>query len=361
MDRRRFLTATAATAGFGVLAGCTEEEGSDAGDGDGGSGGSDGDNNDVSGDGESSGDETPEPTDEPTDTPTETAEPTEESQTATVPIGERVDGDKMSMVVREMETKTEIGEYQEADSGNTFAVLELVVKNTTDDEFIGFSGFLQTQIKDSEDYTYDQVIATSGETFQGGQLAPGEVTRGDVVYEIPEDASGLTLQFDFQSFSVFDFERVTVDLEETASAIADLDQDLKVDIHSPGDAVSYEDVEVAVNGIEFETSLDQFTEADEGTEFAIVDITTTNNTDEELHLSTLLQMTMKNGDGSSYQLSISALSSLDKGYDESQPLASDESRRGKVPYQVDEGVSPLYWIFEFDVWVDGDKTFWEVR
>jgi hypothetical protein len=339
----------------GLVAGCTDESG----DGSDGSG-SDGSSSDGSGDDgggndgvdtEGGNDSTPEPT----------ATPTEGSQTATVPVGEAVDGDQMSMVVREVRTQNSLGEFQEADSGNTFVVVRLAVKNTTSSEFIGFSGFLQTQLKDAENYTYSQSIVGTGQTFQGGQLAPGEVSRGDLVYEVPQGAEGLTLQFDFQAFSFFDFDRVTVDLSQQASSTADLSQNLNVDVHSTGDEVSYEDVSVAVNSVEFASSLGSFAQAEEGNEFAIVDITTTNDTDDEKTISTLLQMKMKDGTGSSYDLSLSALSSLSQPYNESQPLAGGESRRGKVPFEVPQGVSPLYWIFEFNVWVDGDKTFWTVK
>ena len=346
MDRRRFL----ALAGIGLAgtAGCAgdAEEGGDGGSGDGGSGDGDSGETPADGDGGASTD----------------AEQTETTpQTASVAVGEVVEGDRMSMIVRGVERTESIGEFQQADSGNTFVVVTLAVKNRTQGEFVGFSSLLQTQLKDSDDYTYEQTVATTGQTFQGGQLAPGEVSRGDLVYEVPKDAGGLVLQFDFQSFSFFEFDRVTVDLEAEASSMGDLSQDLQVDVHDVGESVSRGDVTVAVNDVGFETSLDQFSEAASGNEFAIVDVTTENGTDEPLSLSTLLQMKMKDGEGNSYQPSISALTALDRAYDESQPLAPGESRRGQMAYEVPEGASPLYWIFEFTIWVDGDKTFWQVR
>lgn len=347
MDRRHFLALTGV--GLASVAGC-----SGGGDGDGGTpadGG--GSNGDGGGGGET-------PADGEAETSTEEqAEAT--PRTASVAVGEVVEGEQMSMVVRGIERTESIGEFQEADAGNTFVVVRLAVKNRTQDEFVNFSGLLQTQLKDAEDYTYDQTIAATGQTFQGGQLAPGEVSRGDLVYEVPKDAEGLVLQFDFQAFSLLEFDRVTVDLGSEASSIGELSQDLRVDVHDVGESVTFGDVTVTVNDVSFETSLGQFSQAEDGNEFAIVDITTENGTDEQLSLSTLLQMKMKDGDGSSYQLSVTALSSLDRAYNEGQPLAPGESRRGKVAYEVPQGVSQLYWIFEFTLWVDGDKTFWQVR
>lgn len=345
MNRRQFLSLT--TLGVTAIAGCS-------GSGDDQPSGS-GETPEPS-DGDSGGAQTTEPNQD-----TQQTQTTQQAQSASVSVGEIVEGDQMSMVVQDVEKTQSIGQFQEASSGNTFAIISLAVKNNTPSDFVGFSGFLQTQLKDSEDYTYNQTIAVTGQTFQGGQLAPGEVARGDLVYEVPQDASGLVLQFDFQAFSFFQFDRVTVDLESEAGSIGQLQQSLQVDVHDTGDSVTFGDVTVAVNSVDFQTSLGQFTQADSGNEYAIVDITTENGTSEQLQLSTLLQMKMKDGEGYSYDLSIEGLASLDRAYNESQPLAAGESRRGQIAYQVPEGVSPLYWIFEFTLWVEGDKTFWQVR
>jgi hypothetical protein len=260
-----------------------------------------------------------------------------------------------------MEKTESIGDFQEADSGNTFVVVDLGIKNRTSDEFINFSGFLQTRLKDSEDYTYDQTIAMTGNTFQGGQIAPGEVSRGDVVYEVPKDASGLTMQFDFEAFALFDFSRVEIDLSESTGDPTTLNQNLQVEIYGTDDTVEFQDVQVTFNSVETTKELGSFAQAEEGNEFVIADVSTTNNTDEELTISTALQMVVKDGQGFSYSPSITATSALDQAYSQGSPLASGETRRGKVAYEVPTGTSPLYWVFEFSLWVDGSKTFWQVR
>lgn len=291
----------------------------------------------------------------------DTEETTPEDTSGEAIVGQLVEGEQMAMVVESVSRTTKIGEFQEADDGNEFVISKLGVKNTTESKYATFSGFLQTQLKDSEGYTYSQTVAVTGNTFEGGELAPGEVSRGDVVYEVPTDASELVLQFDLSSFSFFQYNQVIIDLSKEAETIASLEQTLRVPVNSIGDRVSKDDVAVKVNSVETETSLSSFTEAEEGHEFVIVDITTTNNTNEDLSLSTLLQMRMKDGQGNSHPMSISALSELEKSYNESQPLTSGESRRGKIPYEVPEDASPLYWTFEFSVWVEGSKAFWQIR
>ncbi|NEU59054.1 DUF4352 domain-containing protein [Halorussus sp. MSC15.2] len=290
---------------------------------------------------------------------TETAD--SESGERALAVGERVDDQQLSMVVRDVSKTDKLGEFTTAGSGNTFVVVRLAVKNTTKDTYLGFSGFLQTRAKDDSGYTYDQSLSATDQTFTGGQLVPGEVSRGDIVYEVPKDASGLTLQFDFRAVSFLTVDRVTVDLESTADSVADLKQDLGVDVHDTGKSVSHGGVGVTVNGVEYADTLGDFAQAGEGNEYAIVDITTRNGTGKAQHISTALQMLAKDGKGRSYSLSIDAATALDRPYDEASALADGEKRRGKVAYEVPKGVSPLYWTFEYSLWTDGDKTFWKLR
>jgi hypothetical protein len=284
-----------------------------------------------------------------------------ESAEKSIQVGDRVDDDQLSMVVRDVSKTEKLGEFSEADSGNKFVVVRLAVKNTTKDSYLNFSGFLQTLLKDESGYTYEQSITGTDQTFTGGQLVPGEVSRGDIVYEVPKDASGLTLQFDFETVSFLKLDRVSVDLESKASPASDLQQNLQVDLRSQGDSVSNDGVEVTVNGVEFTEKIGDFSEAGEGKEFAVVDIATKNETGSSQTISTALQMLGKDGRGQTYSLSISAASSLDRSYDESSALADGEKRRGKVAYEVPKDAGRLYWAFEFSLWTNGDKTFWKLR
>lgn len=284
-----------------------------------------------------------------------------EDRSPAVVVGEVASGGTLDMVVEGVERTTTIDEFQEADEGNEFVVVTLAVKNTTEAEYLNFSGFLQTSLKDDQDYSYDQTFAVTDSRFDDGQLVPGEVSRGEVVYEVPEDASGLQLQFDFEAFAFTELERIEVDLTSAAESIATLEQELRVDVHDVGGSVAFEDVVVAVNEVSFTDSLSDFATAEEGMEYAILDVTTENGTDEEQHVSTALQMLVKDGEGNSYDMDFSAQAELDQPYNETQALAPGERRRGQVAYAVPADASPLYWTFEFTLWTDGDKAFWQLR
>lgn len=347
--RRAVLHTTAAT--LPLLAGCTESK-------------------DDDGAGEDTNGEASDDSDQGTDgSDTSTAQDGQDSGDeqdgsgglTEAPVGERVGDDSFAMVVENVEETTEIGTFQEADSGNVFVVVTAGVKNETGDEYINFNSFLQTRLKDAEDYTYDPELAVTGRPLEGGQLAPGEVSRGDIVFEVPEDADGLVLQFDLAAFDLFDFDRVHVDLGSKADTIATLEQDLRVDLHDVGETIAQSDMEVTLNETRTETELDDFTAADEGHQFDIVDISVTNETGEATPVSIALQMVTKDGAGWMYQVDIGAQSALDQPFEQGSKLGDGETRRGEIAYQVPEDVEPLYWVFEFDLLADGTKTFWQLR
>jgi hypothetical protein len=295
-----------------------------------------------------------------TDTETSSTETSTAAQSASVAIGEVVEDDSLAMVVRGVEKAASLGEFQEAESGNTYVVVEMAVKNKSSSEFVDFSSFWQTRLKDGSNHVYDQTVAVTENPMRSGQLAPGEVSRGDVVYEVPEDASDLSMQFDFSSFDLFSFSRVTVDLSSTASEVADLSQDLAVDVRSPGESVSKQDLTVTLHGSRTATELGSFASADEGTQYVIPDVSVTNNTGEPLSVSIVLQMVVKDGTGQAYTADIGGLSALDKAFAQGSEIAPGETRRGEIAYQVPEDAAELFFAFEFSLLADGDKTFWSL-
>lgn len=282
------------------------------------------------------------------------------SAEATVKLGEVVQGDSLKMVVRKIRTTKKLGQFSEAESGNTFLVVRMAVKNTSDG-FIDFSGFWQARVKDATNHVYTASFTGTDHPLGSGVLASGEVARGDMVFEIPKSATDLTLQFDFSSFDLFEFDRVTVDLGEKAAQIGDVSQSLNVDVHSPGEMANHSGVGVTLHGVRTTTKVSNFAEAEEGNEFVITDIEITNNSSEPLSVSSLLQMSVKDGTGLTYGSSIIATSQLDQAYSEGSEIAAGESRRGEIAYEVAMDVDVAYWTFNFLDFDAKRKAFWKVK
>ena len=298
-----------------------------------------------------------ETTTDSSDEDTETAEETG-PETAQAAVGDVVEGDRLALVVYDIERTTEIGEFVTADAGNEFIVVDLAAKNKSENEYISFSSFLQTSLRDSESYEYDQTITGSDNALSSGELVPGEVTRGVIVFEVPEGSSGLTLRVDFDE-SIFDYDGAEIDLESEESGRT-LTQELHVDVYQIGDTLEHQDMRFTPN--EVRTSMgDDYTSPDSGNEFVVVDITVENTSNEELSVSTLLQMALKDNQGRTYGTSIAALATLDRGFSQGQPIAPNSERRGEIAFEVEQGLSPLYLMMDFDFFTEGDKSFFQLR
>ncbi|MBX0285862.1 DUF4352 domain-containing protein [Haloarcula salinisoli] len=278
--------------------------------------------------------------------------------TAGAALGDVIEGDRLALVAYSAERTTTVGEYSEADDGNEFVVVDMAAKNKADSEYINFSSFLQLTVRDSESYEYDQSFILSDAELDSGELAPGEVTRGIVAFEVPREASGLTLTVDLDD-SLFSYDSATVDLDRQGSGRT-LTQDLAVPVYDLGDTVAYEDTELTVNSVWTSMGSDYFT-PDAGNEFVVIDITVANTGSEELTVSTLLQLSLKSEAGRSYDTSFVGSSVLDREFSQGTPIQPDSKRRGEIAFEAPRGLSPLYLVMDFDYLAEGDRTFFELR
>jgi hypothetical protein len=118
-----------------------------------------------------------------------------------------------------------------------------------------------------------------------------------------------------------------------------------------GDIVSIGDMVLVVLGWDSPPK-DEFTKPEEGNRFVAVDLLLVNQGDETKSVSSMLQMTLKDDTGQRYNEDLMA--AVATGY--SGPdgeLAPGERLRGKVGYQVPEGVTSLIFVFDADVWGTG--------
>ncbi len=275
-------------------------------------------------------------------------------------VGEIVQDDQLAMVIRDVRTTSSLGEFSNAESGNVFVVVRLVVKNQSD-QHVPFSSLLQTRLKDAENHVYDQSVELTDVPFRGGELVPGEVERGDLVFEVPESAGGFLLQFDLSAFEVFSLERVVVDLASRSEEVADLEQELNVETNAVGSTAERREVTTTVHDVRTATELGEFTSADEGNEYVIPDVTVENGTGSALTPTLSVSSEAKDGRGQSYSQDIAASTELDQAFAEGSDIEPGSARRGELVYQVPKGANPLYWAYAFSALDTGYKTFWRLQ
>lgn len=291
-------------------------------------------------------------------TPAGPGSPTPERRSVTVPLGKRVDGPKFSVVVREVTRRRGLGELNA--SNDEYLLGRVAIKNTTRSERLDVSG-LSIALEDDRGARLRPTIVSTDHVLEARSLLPGEVSRGDVVFDAPDGTRGAALTLDFGAVPAAAFGRVTVDLSRSAPAVEDVTQRLRVSPNEVGSGVSVGGLEVVVDGVEFRDEIDPHTTAATGTEFALVDVATTNDTGGPVRVSAVMQMGCKDGRGLVYPPSAPAMLTLDRTYATTRLLEDGGALRGTAVYEVADGERPLYWLFEFGVSREVRRAIWRLR
>lgn len=90
---------------------------------------------------------------------------------------------------------TPANEFLAPSPGNRWVGVDVEVTND-DDEPRTVSSMMCFDLFDSTNRSYSVTITGDGSSSMDGTVAPGAGLRGDVEFEIPEDATGLALEFD---------------------------------------------------------------------------------------------------------------------------------------------------------------------
>jgi len=89
-------------------------------------------------------------------------------------------------------------DFNKPKAGFKFLVVDITIENTGATA-ISVSSLLQMSVKDSSGQKFDvdlMASAASGGTPPDGEIAPGEKLRGQVGFQVPENATGLVFVFD---------------------------------------------------------------------------------------------------------------------------------------------------------------------
>ena len=184
-----------------------------------------------------------------------------------------------------------------------------------------------------------------------GELSPGERVRGKTGFQVPIDAQDLQFVFDAEVFGtgkIFtNLGAQPVSIEPPAEVIGETQQET----FNVGDIVEIGDFTITVNGVSSPAG-DDFSKPDEGNKFVVVDVTVENKTTEPAAISSMLQMSLKDQTGQTYDVDIFA-SAASGGSTPDGELAPGEKMRGQVGYQVPVDATGLVFVFDADVFGAG--------
>lgn len=89
-------------------------------------------------------------------------------------------------------------QFNKPNAGNKFLIVDLTIENKGTNA-VSVSTLLQMSVKDQSGQKYDvdfSASMASGGSSPDGEIAPGEKLRGQVGFQVPENATGLVFVFD---------------------------------------------------------------------------------------------------------------------------------------------------------------------
>lgn len=305
--------------------------------------------------------ETPTPGETPTPagraTPTGTPAP---FRTAEADVGELVRSGDLALVVRDTDRRT-LFEETAAGPFTSRLVVSMAVRNDGGTA-LDVGSVPPPVVRAGDGVTYEPSAAASDDLFPPGQLVPGEVARGDLVYPLPAGVADLVLLVDLRPYGAFGLDRVAVDVDDEADRVRDLQQALSVDVAPVGATVATAGVAVTLHGRRVAPVLPDGTErAARGAEFVVPEVTVANDAGEPLALPLSAVARVKDGEGRAFPVEPAAYDALEGRLETATPLSPGERRRGRIPYEVPADGRTLYWTFDFSLLGAGDKAFWRLR
>jgi hypothetical protein len=116
------------------------------------------------------------------------------TEVKTFKIGDSVKAGNLIFTVNS--TRTDAGgEFIKPDDGKIYYIVDVTVENTGD-ESENVSSMLMFKLIDSDGYNYSVTFGPETQGQVDGEIAAGRKLRGELVFEIPEDAEGLELEID---------------------------------------------------------------------------------------------------------------------------------------------------------------------
>ncbi|AXR82569.1 DUF4352 domain-containing protein [Natrarchaeobaculum sulfurireducens] len=297
-----------------------------------------------------------------TDSVSERAE--SDDQTDEAELGELLEVDPLSAVVSTLEVVEDAviepdDEVLGAEDGRAFAVVDVAFQHADDgvEPVIDVDETVAVELGNEDGKTYDRVdeLEITALDPTASRLAPGEVVRGDLIYDVADDAEGLVLELEPEASG----DSVVVDLgaESDDERVETLEQEVaEVETFSQG--VDHGGIDVAVGSLEHGNNLGGFMQSDEGYEIVAVGVTVHNGSGRDRAL-TPEQTQLKDDTGRIYAETSGTMRTL--GGLEDVTVSDGESYEGTVAYQIAEGTDDLYWIFDFTEWGETQRVFWQLR
>jgi hypothetical protein len=122
-----------------------------------------------------------------------------EVKTEVYEIGDSVKAGNLIFTVNSTRTD-EGGEFIKPDEGKIYYMVDVTVENTGS-ESEAVSSLMMFKLFDSDGYNYSVTIGPETKGSVDGEISAGRKLRGELAFEVPEDAKGLELVIEPSLFS----------------------------------------------------------------------------------------------------------------------------------------------------------------
>jgi hypothetical protein len=241
------------------------------------------------------------------------------------------------------------GDFNPPAEGKKYLAVDLLLANQGQKSF-SISPVLQMTLKDATGRKYNisaKANAATESNPPNGELNPGEVIRGTVGFQVPEN--GTDFLFVYEA-NLFGFGEVSVDLGPAPVSLEppeDLGLVPEQEVFQIGDVVEISDLHIQVVGVT-QPAGTNLIKPKGGWKFVIVDVLVENKSQKIREISSALQMYLKDASGRKYTFHLGAQTLADAGLpdDELQP---GEKVRGQIGFQVPETAQELTFVFDAEV------------
>ena len=166
------------------------------------------------------------------------------------------DGDVQIVYVASGEYQ-EDNEYSQPEDGNKFIFIKLAFENQGDSDesvsYYSFEGYADGYNVDMH-YTDDDLSAT---------LSPGRTTDGTLVFEVPEDAQEIEIEYETNFFTE-DKIKFIYDGDKDSGYVAEANTEASEDAYVVGDIVESSDLNISYLSCENDTSYSQYSAPESG-------------------------------------------------------------------------------------------------
>lgn len=122
-----------------------------------------------------------------------TAVPSEAPAATIAKVGDRVEANGVALTVVKVEKKEQISDFQKAEAGKTFVVVEVLIEGVSADA--APYNPLYFSVKDSEGFEENASLLAGDGSLKSGELAKGDKARGNVAFEVKTEAAGLVMEY----------------------------------------------------------------------------------------------------------------------------------------------------------------------